>query len=122
MIIQISVAVIAIAFVVAAFYLIRLLHKGTESLGETNRTLAEVRNAVHGLTSESKQLIHTANQITTDVKGKMKIVEPLIESAHDVGEVLHNVTNSVKNATAVLGSTVPHQEVPARNKVNIKVK
>lgn len=122
MVIQISVAIIAIAFVAAAFYLIRLLKKGTESLGETNRTLAEVRNAVHGLTSESKQLIHTANQITTDVKGKMRTVEPLLESAHDVGEVLHSVTNSVKNAAAVLGSVNLSQETPPRNKVNIKVK
>ncbi|MBR8645170.1 DUF948 domain-containing protein [[Brevibacterium] frigoritolerans] len=34
--------------------------------------MEEVRNAVHGLTQESKQLIHSANQITADVKGKME--------------------------------------------------
>ncbi|GGG06445.1 hypothetical protein GCM10010912_58810 [Paenibacillus albidus] len=41
------------------------------TLGETTRTLAEIRNAVHGLTREASQLIHTAGQVTKDVRGKM---------------------------------------------------
>ncbi|MGF7049479.1 uncharacterized protein YoxC [Paenibacillus sp. DS2015] len=122
MIIEISVAVIALAFATGIYYLVRLLQKGTVSLEETNRTLAEVRNAVHGLTNESTQLIHTANQITRDVKGKIKAVEPLLESAHDVGEVLHSVTNTVKNAAVALGGVIPVQEHLPTNKVNIRVK
>ncbi|MGW8427865.1 DUF948 domain-containing protein [Peribacillus simplex] len=62
------------------------LRKGMGTLEETNKTLEEVRNAVHGLTQESKKLIHSANQITADVKGKMENVDPLLESAQDVGE------------------------------------
>src|SRR3954468_21324376 len=102
MIIAASVAVIASAFVALVVYLIRILLKGMGSLEETNKTLTEVRNAIHGLTQESKQLIHTANQITTDVKGKMKTVEPIFESAHDVGEALNSVTRTVKQAATVI--------------------
>lgn len=40
------------------------------TLEETIKTLEEVRNVVHGLTLESKQLIHSANQITADVKNQ----------------------------------------------------
>ncbi|MFD1910521.1 DUF948 domain-containing protein [Paenibacillus rhizoplanae] len=52
--------------------MILTLRKGMTTLGETNRTLGEVRNAIHGLTGEATQLIHTANQVTRDVKGKIK--------------------------------------------------
>lgn len=101
MVIQISVAVAAIAFAGLAVYLILTLRKGMTTLGETNKTLAEVRNAVHGLTQEASQLIRNANQVTRDVKGKMQTIDPLFESAHDVGEVIQTVTDSVKKAAGI---------------------
>ncbi len=84
----------AISLVVA---INKILHKGIETLDETNRTLAEVRNSIHGLTKESKQMIHTANQITKDVQDKADSMDPLLESVHDIGEIIHNVTNTAKN-------------------------
>ncbi|QGQ96338.1 DUF948 domain-containing protein [Paenibacillus psychroresistens] len=123
MIIKASVAIIAIAFVVLVVYLIRILIKGMGSLEETNKTLSEVRNAIHGLTQESKQLIHTANQITTDVKGKIKTVEPIFESAHEVGEALHSVTRTVKQAASVIGDALhPTIESEPRRPLQIKLK
>lgn len=99
MVIQISVVVAVIAFSCLVYYVIKILNKGMSTLSETNQTLAEVRNAVHGLTKEAGQFMRTANQITTEVKGKMETIDPLLESVHDVGEVLQNVTESVKKAT-----------------------
>ncbi|RFU69658.1 DUF948 domain-containing protein [Bacillus sp. V59.32b] len=107
MLIEFSVAAIAIAFIWLVIFLIGLLQKGMVTLGETNKTLSEVRNAVQDLTQESRELIHTANQITVDVKHKMRTVDPLLESAQDVGEVIHNVTNSVKQAANFRGNTMP---------------
>ncbi|CAH0343940.1 DUF948 domain-containing protein [Bacillus sp. CECT 9360] len=107
MLIEFSVAAIAIAFIWLVVFLIGLLQKGMVTLGETNKTLNEVRNAVQDLTQESRELIHTANQITVDVKHKMRTVDPLLESAQDVGEVIHNVTNSVKQAANFRGNAIP---------------
>jgi uncharacterized protein YoxC len=122
MLIEFSVAAIAIAFIWLVIFLIRLLQKGIVTLGETNRTLAEVRNAVHDLTQESSELIHTANQITVDVKDKMQTVDPLLESAQDVGNVIHNITNSVKQATNSRGNRVPSHanRTPPNLKRNIR--
>ncbi|MEK3722370.1 DUF948 domain-containing protein [Paenibacillus sp. FSL H8-0034] len=122
MAIDISVVAASAAFVTLTFYLIRILQKGMTSLDETNRTLAEVRTAAHDLTGEAKQLIHTANQISRDVKGKIKTVEPLLESAQDMGEALHSVTHSVKQAAAVLGNELTPKSQGANNKVQIKVR
>jgi uncharacterized protein YoxC len=122
-IIKSSIAIIALAFVALVFYLIRTLLKGMGSLEETNKTLAEVRNAIHGLTQESKQLIHTANQITIDVKGKIKTVEPIFESAHDVGEALHSVTRTVKQAASAIGDALhPTNDSGAKRPMQIKLK
>ncbi|MGE7760355.1 DUF948 domain-containing protein [Peribacillus sp. NPDC097895] len=101
MFIKLSVASVSGAVVYLIYNVNQTLRKGMGTLEETNKTLAEVRNAVHGLTHESKQLIHSANQITADVKGKMENVDPLLESAQDVGEMIHNVTNSMKEASLV---------------------
>jgi uncharacterized protein YoxC len=123
MIIAGSIAIIAAAFVVLVVYLIRILLKGMGSLEETNKTLAEVRTAIHGLTQESKQLIHSANQITTDVKGKIKTVEPIFESAQEVGEALHSVTRTVKQAASVIGDALhPTIETEPRKGLQIKLK
>ncbi len=123
MIIAGSVALIALAFVALVVYLIRILIKGMGSLEETNKTLVEVRNAIHGLTKESKQLIHTANQITTDVKGKIRTVEPIFESAHDVGEALNSVTRTVKQAASAIGDALhPAKETVSKKPLQIKLK
>jgi len=68
-------------------------------LGETNHTLKEVRNAVHGLTLEASQFIHTANQMTREVKGKIETSDPLLESVHDEGEERHMFTGRSLLAT-----------------------
>ncbi|USB33065.1 DUF948 domain-containing protein [Paenibacillus sp. YPG26] len=121
MTIQLSVTLIAVAFAALAAFGILTLRKTMTSLDETNKTLGEVRNAVHGLTREAQTLIHNANQVTMDVKGKMKAVDPIVESAHDVGEVLHHVTSSVKQATSATLQKVDEQRAHG-HKVNVKVK
>ncbi|NHN28280.1 DUF948 domain-containing protein [Paenibacillus agricola] len=123
MIIELSVATASAAFATLTVYLIRILQKGMTSLDETNRTLTEVRSAVHDLTNEAQQFIHTANQISRDVKGKIKTVEPLFESAQEVGEALHSVTNTVKQAATVLGNELSAKTtVPVNPKVQVKVR
>ncbi|MGD7044339.1 DUF948 domain-containing protein [Jeotgalibacillus proteolyticus] len=122
MTIEYSVAAIAIAFIWLVVILIRLLQKATVTLGETNQTLAEVRNAVHGLTEESSKLISTANQVTVDAKYKMRTVDPLLESAKDVGEVIHSITNSVKEAANTRSEGMPSRpkRTPARPIKNLR--
>lgn len=114
MLIQLSIALASVAFVGLVVFVILTLRKGMTTLGETNKTLGEVRNAIHGLTGEATQLIHTANQVTRDVKGKIKTIDPIFESAHNVGEVIQTVTESFKkNATDIGQSLKPEPEKAA---------
>ncbi|BCB05822.1 DUF948 domain-containing protein [Bacillus sp. KH172YL63] len=91
-----SAAVAAVAFTILVIYFILTLRKIMATLDDTQETLSEARAAVHGITEEAEELMHTANQISVDVKGKMEAVDPLIESAHDIGDMIHDVTSSMK--------------------------
>ncbi|WP_060672678.1 DUF948 domain-containing protein [Rossellomorea vietnamensis] len=95
-----SAAIAAVAFTILVVYLILTLRRVMNTLDETKKTLADTRSAVNGITEEAEELIHTANQISVDVKGKMKAVDPLVESAHDVGDMIQSVTSSVKRAAS----------------------
>jgi uncharacterized protein YoxC len=105
MIIKISVASASAAFVCLAAKLI-------QTLGETQRTIAELKNSVTGLTEESQRLIHSAEQVTADIQIKIKSFDPLLESAQDVGEVIHSVTDTVKRAGIVQNKeTLPSETI-----------
>lgn len=92
--------------------MILTLRKGMTTLTETNTTLVDVRNAIHGLSGEASQLIHTANQVTKDVKGKIQTIDPIFESAHNVGEVLQTVTEFVKKTAVEIGQTMNQEPAP----------
>jgi uncharacterized protein YoxC len=115
-----SVALVALSFSCLVFYGIRTLQKAMVSLEETNQTLTEVRKVAHTLTKEAVRLIHTASDITADVKSKIESVEPLIDSAHDVGEILHQVTEPIKQA-AIQSNQHLVPPVMAHDKVHVRV-
>ncbi|WP_068606015.1 DUF948 domain-containing protein [Paenibacillus swuensis] len=95
-----SVALVAVSFAALAYYGIRTLNKTMESLTETNQTLAEVRKDTRELSEEAKRILHTAGDISQDVKGKIRKVEPIVDTVQDVGEILHNMTSTVKEIAA----------------------
>ncbi|PPA70441.1 DUF948 domain-containing protein [Jeotgalibacillus proteolyticus] len=89
MIIKISVASASAAFVCLTAKLI-------QTLGTTQLTIEEVKNSLNSLTTDSKRLINSIEQTTNDIHSKINLLDPLLESAQDVGEVVHSVTDKVK--------------------------
>ncbi|MGR3766315.1 DUF948 domain-containing protein [Rossellomorea sp. NS-SX7] len=116
-----SAAIAAVAFTILVVYLILTLRKVMTTLAETKKTLADTRAAVNGISDEAEDLIHTANQISDDIKGKMEAVDPLFESAHDVGDMIQDVTSSIKRTA--LHKSKPKTVYTQENKpVQIKLK
>lgn len=100
--IEISVVIIAVAFAVLVVFLINTLRAATKSLEKTSQTLQEVQKTIEELGYEVKQTVRHANDITVDLQAKMKQIDPVIESVHNLGEVLSEVTYAAKQ----LSSTV----------------
>lgn len=97
MIIEISVAVIALAFVALVIFLIKVLQSAAKSLDNVSSTLVDVQKTIEELTYEVKQTIRNVNDITVDVDHKLKQVDPLMETVKNLGEILNEVTLSSKD-------------------------
>lgn len=102
MILQISVAVIAVAFVVLVVFVVRTLQAAEQSLNKTTQTLQEVQQTVDELSYELKQVVRQANDISGDVKHKMNQIDPVMESVKNVGEVLSEVTSAAKQVSSAV--------------------
>lgn len=120
MIIEISIAFIAVAFVVLVFFLVRMIIAARISLEQANRTLAAIQSEMHGLSLETTRLIQNTNVITADVQTKMKSLDSLFNSVGQVGDAVHQVTDSVKQVSAAVTNTTQqvHRNISA-NKVRI---
>lgn len=99
MIWQISVAVIAIAFAALVVFLIRTLNTVQEALKETNQTIAEVQRDLNDVSGEVKGLIRNTNQITMDLRQKMRALDSLFGTVENVGDALEGVTAVVRRAS-----------------------
>ena len=72
MIIELSVAVIAVAFVALTIYLIIALRSVNDSVQQVSKTLEKVQQQVDEVTRETVVLMRTTNQITEDLQKKIK--------------------------------------------------
>ncbi len=105
MIIDLSIAVIAIAFAALCLYAIKTLRSAKTSLDQVNQTVQKLQVEMDDMSKEIKQLIHNTNQVTVDVHQKMKAMDAFFSSAHDVGEAVQVVSSSVKQVSASLSRT-----------------
>lgn len=120
--IQISVALIAVAFTVLVIFLIKTLRAATQSLDKTTQTLQEVQKTIDELSYEVKQTIRNANDITVDVQAKMKQIDPVMNSVQNIGEVLSEVTLAAKQVSTTfidkIKSNKRHVPVPKPSQVS----
>lgn len=100
MLTQISVAIIAIAFAILVFFLIKTLKAATSSLDKVTQTLQEVQTTIDELSYEVKQTIRNTNDITVDVQHKMKQIDPVMDTVKNLGEALSEVTFAVKQVSS----------------------
>ncbi|MNO86106.1 hypothetical protein D3C76_774960 [compost metagenome] len=108
MIWQISVALIAAAFVVLVIFLIKTLRAAELSLHTTAQTLEDVQKTIDELSVEVKQVVRQANVLTSDLQHKMDQVDPVLESVKNVGEVLNEVTLAAKQVSSSFIGKIKH--------------
>ncbi|MEK3733451.1 MULTISPECIES: DUF948 domain-containing protein [Paenibacillus] len=109
MLTQISVAVIAVAFAVLVFFLIRTLKAATQSLDKVTQTLQDVQKTVDELSYEVKQTIRNTNDIAVDIQHKMQQINPVMDTVKNLGEALSEVSYAVKQVSAGMVSRFKHK-------------
>jgi len=106
LIIEISVAAVAVAFVVLVVFLITTLRSMSTLLVQTNSTIHELQHHLAGVTKEASDVLRHTNAVTVDVLNKLHALEPTFHSVKQVGEAVDEITTSVKNASLSVARTI----------------
>lgn len=112
---QISMAVIAMAFLVLLYSIIQTLKILRGALAEMQQTLSSLRTEVTQISIEVKEAVHHTNAMTLDVRTKLRSLDVLFASVNDLGHALHSFTGAAKESAASVVATIKGGEKkPAR--------
>ncbi|SFE56028.1 Uncharacterized protein YoxC, contains an MCP-like domain [Paenibacillus catalpae] len=112
--IQIIIAVITVAFVILMFFLIQTIKALTATLEEVRSTVGELRTDVSQISGDVKEMIHNTNEMTRDVRTKLRSLDVVFATVHDIGQTLHSFTGVMKETAVSLVTTMKskqHREV-----------
>ena len=96
MVIEISVACIAGAFVILAVFLIICIVKTWKTIKETNALLHSLRKDLNEISEEGVELLKHMNELTADVKRKMHAVDYLIKPLKAAKEDIESEEKKMK--------------------------
>jgi uncharacterized protein YoxC len=123
MLLQISVCVVAVAFVFLVFYLIQTLKSLKHSLDEITSTMGQMKNEVTEISSDVKDVILNTNEVAIDMRMKLSTLNHLFGTVQDVGQVLHELSSSVKqSASSLIASVKPTETSAKTSPLNGKLK
>ena len=114
MITDISIAIMALAFAALVVFLIRTLRSLSEVLAQTNAAVHELKHQLHDISLEATRLLRHTNEVTVDVRNKLHSIDPVVDSVKNIGEAVHEVTASVKQASAAVAGTPNKNVTPER--------
>lgn len=106
MLVQISAIIAAVAFAFLVFYLIQTLKSLKNSLDEITLTMGQMKDEVTQISSEVQDVILNTNEMAIDVRVKLSKLNHLFSSVNDVGQVIHELTSSVKQSATSLIAAV----------------
>ncbi len=96
MIIEISIAIFSISFLVLVIYLISMIKTARSTFKEIDFTLIELRKQIDHTGEEVKKIIEQTNYLTIDFRDKLESLNSIFNTASNIGEVLEEVTDSIK--------------------------
>lgn len=118
MIIEISVALIALAFVALVIYLIVFLKAMRKTLVQVNHTLIDVRKTLDEVGGEASKIMKHTNQLSFDLKRKMESLDPMFTAFSNVGDYLEQKTFSLKRAILPSGEKEEPSEEPISSRAS----
>ena len=100
MLLEMSAIMVAIAFVILTFFLIRTLQSVKSSLDEVTQTLGQMKIEVREIGDEVKAVVGNANEMAVDLRTKLTKLDHLFSSVNDVGQVVHELTTTMKQVAS----------------------
>lgn len=112
MLVELSAVVAAIAFVFLVFYLIQTLKSLKVSLDQITLTMGQMKDEVTQISSEVQDVILNTNEMAIDVRSKLAKLNHLFSSVNDVGQVVHELTSTMKQSATGFIDAVKQTRLP----------
>jgi uncharacterized protein YoxC len=99
-ILYLSVALIAIAFMVLVIYLAKTLKTLQGTLSSVSTTLVGLEKQLDGVTKETTELLQKTNALADDIQEKSERLTSVVDSVKDVGTTVSKFNGTLKNLTS----------------------
>jgi uncharacterized protein YoxC len=99
-ILYLSVALIAIAFLVLVIYLSKTLKSVQETLTSVSETLVGLEKQLDGVTSETTALLQKTNALADDIAHKAESLTNVVEAVKDVGTTVNKFNKTLQSITS----------------------
>jgi uncharacterized protein YoxC len=98
-ILYLSVALIAIAFLVLVIYVAKTLKSLQGTLSSVSSTLIGLEKQLDGVTKETTELLQKTNALADDLQEKSQNLTSVITAVKDVGTTVNKFNGTLKNLT-----------------------
>lgn len=98
-ILYLSAAVAAIAFLILVIYLARTLNSLQGTLKNVSKTLENVEQHLEGVSRETTELLHKTNTLADDIQNKSERLNTVVDAVKDVGSSIQKFNQSIQRIT-----------------------
>ncbi len=96
MVIEISVAIIALAFVIFVVYAVLLIKALRSTSLAIYKTIADNRKSIDTIALQAEKIAEHTNQLSFDLKKKMDTLHSTFNAVSNVGDLLEEKTETLK--------------------------
>ncbi|WP_026693390.1 DUF948 domain-containing protein [Peribacillus kribbensis] len=98
-ILYLSIAVIAIAFVLLVLYLGRTLKALEKTMLTVSDTISRLEGQLQGVTAETAQLLHKTNALAENIQEKSENLDSVFVNVKHMGDSLQGFNSSLKKVS-----------------------
>lgn len=103
-ILYLSAAVAAVAFLILVLSLTKTLKSVDKTLDSLSRTVDRLEGQMQGITAETTELLHKTNALAEDVQHKTEQLNTVVYAVKDVGSTVQNLNQSINKVTTTVAS------------------
>ncbi|MFJ7683701.1 DUF948 domain-containing protein [Peribacillus butanolivorans] len=109
-ILYVSAAIAAIAFLVLVIFLTKVLTSLQATLDSVARTLTGLESQMQGITLETTQLLHKTNTLAEDLQQKSENLNTVVDAVKDVGTSISSFNTSVQKVSQKVQTEIDNNQ------------
>ncbi|MGV3464115.1 MAG: DUF948 domain-containing protein, partial [Heyndrickxia sp.] len=109
-ILYLSIALIAVAFLILVISLTKTLKSMKLTLDRVSKTMEDLEGQLQGITSETTLLLHKTNELAEDIQDKSEKLNTVVYAVQDIGTTIKEFNGSIRKVSSSLSTQVVHNQ------------